>query len=73
MSVFSSNEFTDPETLGEPQCKCGAQPRIVRKMMDPRTGITVRMFECQCGERSWTEVKEVRPPAAAAHLIRRPL
>lgn len=58
MNFFSSNEFSDPKTLGEPQCKCGAQPRVVRKMMDPRTGMTFRVFECRCGERSWTEAKE---------------
>ena len=55
---FFSNEFSAPKTLGKPQCKCGAQPRVVRKMMDPRTGMTVRVFECQCGERNWTEAKE---------------
>ena len=55
---FLSSEFSAPKTLDKPQCKCGAQPRIVRKMMDPRTGMTVRMFECQCGERNWTEAKE---------------
>ena len=58
MNFFSINEFSDPKTLREPQCKCGAQPRVVRKMMDPRTGRTVRMFECQCGARNWTEAKE---------------
>ena len=42
----------------EPPCKCGAQPMIIRKMMDPKTGKTVRMFECQCGARSWTEAKD---------------
>jgi hypothetical protein len=55
---FFSNEFSGPKTLDKPQCKCGAQLRGVRQMMDPRTGMTVRMFECQCGERNWTEAKE---------------
>ena len=58
MNLFSSNEFSDPKMFGEPQCKCGAQPIIVRKMMEPKTGKTVRMFECQCGTRSWSETKE---------------
>jgi hypothetical protein len=31
---------------------------IVRKMMDPKTGKTVRMFECRCGARNWTEGEE---------------
>jgi hypothetical protein len=55
---FLSSEFSAPKTLDKPPCKCGAQLRVVRKMMDPRTGMTVRMFECQCGERNWTEAKE---------------
>jgi hypothetical protein len=55
---FFSNEFSAPKTLETPQCRCGAQPRVVRKMMDPKTGKTARMFECQCGTRSWTETKE---------------
>ena len=58
MHLFSSNEFSDVKPLREPPCKCGAQSRVVRKMMDPQTGKTVRMFECQCGARSWTEAKE---------------
>ena len=58
MNLLSSNEFSAPKTVGEPQCKRGNQPRIVRKMMDPKTGISFRMFECRCGERSWTESKE---------------
>ena len=57
MNLFSSNNFR-PQAVREPPCKCGAQPMIVRKMMDPKTGKTVRMFECQCGARSWTEAKE---------------
>jgi hypothetical protein len=40
------------------RCRCGAQARLVRKMMDSLTGMTVRMFECKCGERHWTESKE---------------
>jgi hypothetical protein len=56
--TFFSDEVSAPKTLGKPQCKCGAPPKIVRKMMDPKTGMTFRMFECQCGGRSWTDAKE---------------
>ncbi len=56
MNLFSS------ERLGErPQgrrCHCGAQPRLVYKMMDPKFGSTVRMFECHCGELTWTQDRE---------------
>ena len=57
MNLVGNDTFSDPKAREAP-CKCGAQPIIVRKMMDPRTGKTIRMFECECGERSWTEAKE---------------
>jgi hypothetical protein len=34
---------------------CDEMPRIVRKILDSRTGKTVCMFECKCGEHSWSE------------------
>ena len=55
---FLYDKFPNSEARGEFRCRCGAQPKLLRKMMDPRTGMTVRMFECQCGERSWTEAKQ---------------
>jgi hypothetical protein len=58
MNLVSSATYSDSKAREQPACKCGAQPIIVRKMMDPKTGKTVRMFECQCGARSWTEAKE---------------
>jgi DNA-directed RNA polymerase subunit M/transcription elongation factor TFIIS len=34
--------------------KCGAKPRLVHKMMDPRaSGGTLRMYKCRCGEQIW--------------------
>jgi len=58
MNYFSSDTLSGPKIREESRCRCGAQPKLVRKMLDPRSGITVRMFECQCGERRWTEDKE---------------
>jgi hypothetical protein len=58
MNLVSSDTYSGPKLWEQAACKCGAQPIIVRKMMDPKTGKTVRMFECQCGARSWTEAKE---------------
>lgn len=54
----SSDELPDLRLRDEFRCRCGAQARIVRKIMDPRKGLTVRIFECRCGERSWTEEKQ---------------
>jgi hypothetical protein len=36
---------------------CGQQPALIRSMLDPRQGRTVRMFKCQCGEQTWREDK----------------
>jgi hypothetical protein len=47
-----SDPYSSPKPRKARPCKCGAQPMMVRKMMDPKTGKTVRMFECQCGARS---------------------
>ena len=58
MNYFSSDTFSGPKTREYLRCRCGAQPKLVRKMLDPQRGATVRMFECQCGERSWVESRE---------------
>ena len=55
MNYFSSDQLSGAVIREEFRCRCGAQPKLVRKMMDPHTGRTVRMFECQCGEKSWSE------------------
>jgi hypothetical protein len=57
MNFLDSKSFGS-EVRTEFRCRCGAQPRLVRKIMDPRNGMTVRIFECGCGERSWTEGKQ---------------
>jgi predicted SprT family Zn-dependent metalloprotease len=58
MNLVSSDKLSGLKSREELRCRCGAQPTLVRKMMDPQNGKTVRMFECQCGERLWTEHKE---------------
>jgi len=57
MNYFSGEKFLGSKTREEQRCKCGAQPKLVHKTMDPKRGLTVRMFECLCGERMWTEDK----------------
>ena len=51
MNYFSSEKFKGAKAHEERRCKCGAQPKLSHKMMDPRRGLTIRMFECRCGER----------------------
>jgi hypothetical protein len=43
--------------LGEepPNCRsCGSKPRLICKMLDPKSGETVRIFTCLCGDVSKT-------------------
>ncbi len=41
-----------------PACnQCGKKPALVRTMLNPRSGRTVRMFKCECGEQTWLEDK----------------
>jgi hypothetical protein len=54
MNYFSNDKFTGLKTREDARCKCGAQPKLAYKMMDPTRGVTVRMF----GDRSWTEDSE---------------
>ncbi|MET4631024.1 hypothetical protein ABIB83_008084 [Bradyrhizobium sp. I1.8.5] len=58
MNYFSSDKFSGSKTREDRRCKCGAQPKLVHNMMDSLRGLTVRVFECQCGERTWTEDRE---------------
>jgi hypothetical protein len=38
--------------------RCGAQPKLIQKMLDPRKGHTLRMYSCTCGEQIWTSNAE---------------
>jgi hypothetical protein len=43
-----------------PRCStCGEQPKFTTNMLDPRTGRTFHMFDCQCGNRTWISEKAV--------------
>jgi hypothetical protein len=37
--------------------QCDKKPAMVRSMLNPKTGRTVRMFKCECGEQTWSEDK----------------
>jgi hypothetical protein len=58
MNHFSSDRFSGIKTVEERRCRCGAQFKLARTMMDSTRGLTVRMFECNCGERSWSETRD---------------
>jgi hypothetical protein len=37
--------------------QCDKKPTLVRAMLNPKSGRTVRMFKCECGEQTWSEDK----------------
>jgi hypothetical protein len=51
--VFSSFEPNPIRTCSS----CSAKPALIRTMLNPVNGRTVRMFKCECGEQSWAEDK----------------
>jgi hypothetical protein len=57
MGLFSTETFAAFKSIEERRCSCGAQPRFKHKMMDSRHALIIRVFECDCGERIWTEDK----------------
>jgi hypothetical protein len=51
-------EKRDRQKPTSPRClKCGEQPKFTTSMLDPPTGRTFHMFECQCGNRTWISEK----------------
>ena len=39
-----------------PRCPtCAAFPDIASRFLDPRTGKTIRLYRCQCGEHVWDD------------------
>jgi hypothetical protein len=56
MNFFSNGKLFGKETREHRRCvKCDAEPSLVHKMLEPRTGKTIRMFECECGTWTWDE------------------
>jgi hypothetical protein len=49
--VFSSYDPNPIRTCSQ----CDKKPAMVRSMLNPKTGRTVRMFKCECGEQTWSE------------------
>jgi len=48
-----------PNSLAKPiqaKCKrCNGTPRLVHKILNPRTGGALCMYKCECGEQIWIE------------------
>jgi hypothetical protein len=44
-----------PSGPAEIRCnRCGALVQLIETILDPRRGLTLRMFKCICGEQTWT-------------------
>lgn len=51
--VFSSYDPAPVRACSQ----CDKKPAVVRTMLNPHNGRTVRMFKCECGEQTWSEDK----------------
>jgi hypothetical protein len=59
-------EKQDRQKPTSPRClKCGEQLQFITNMLDPPTGRTFHMFDCQCGNRTWISEKELGRLSAA--------
>jgi hypothetical protein len=42
--------------IGTGSCtRCGKRPAFVSSMLDPKTGRTMHVVQCECGDISWIE------------------
>jgi len=56
---FKNEVFSSYEPNPIPECtNCEKRPALVLKMLNPSNGRTVRMFKCECGEKTWSEDKK---------------
>jgi hypothetical protein len=57
-NVFKNEVFSSCSPDPAPSCSnCRKTPVLVLRMLNPKTGGTVRMFKCDCGEQTWAEDK----------------
>jgi hypothetical protein len=58
MELFRAEKFGDLQSNDTSlrECRfCNKNLRLLRAVYYPETGETIRMFECDCGERTWDE------------------
>jgi hypothetical protein len=53
--VFYCEVCNQPVNTRQSGLRCDAMPKLVRQMLESPTGKTVLMFECKCGEHSWSQ------------------
>lgn len=58
MSLQSARDAS-PSVDNQIKCeRCAASTRLLQKFLNARTGGTVRIYRCECGEQMWRETKE---------------
>ena len=56
MELYSGEKVGDFASETKKICRnCGEKLKLIRTMVNPRTGWIVHMFECRCGQRTWEE------------------
>ena len=57
MELFRAEKFADLESDNSVRdCRfCNHKLKLIRMVFYPETEETIRMFECDCGERIWDE------------------
>ena len=59
LNTKKKNTFRSSPEIEDRTCfRCGVQPTLISKYLDTRRSVTIRMFECVCGEHSWSEDRE---------------
>lgn len=57
MSLQSARDLPSPIDNQIKCDRCEASTRLLQKFLNARTGGTVRIYRCQCGEQMWRESK----------------
>jgi hypothetical protein len=56
MELFRAEKIGELESNCSRQCRaCGSTLELVRSVFYPDTDELIRVFECDCGERTWDE------------------
>jgi hypothetical protein len=59
ISQKTASPQIEPIRLREPNCRrCGATLQRAQSLLDLRTGRTVRLYVCACGEPFWSDDQE---------------
>jgi hypothetical protein len=56
--TLTTNIARENEQVEVRCCGCGGRPKLVRSILDPRNGQTLRLYDCECGVQRWTTSSE---------------